>query len=83
LQTDDIKLYGKDSDYWKIVSLPDELSSEYGQRNSRILNAISPGLGELTSTLTYFSGHQESKEVRKLYIFGKPFVSFHLLVLQE
>ncbi|CAD5333574.1 unnamed protein product [Arabidopsis thaliana] len=65
-ETDDIKLYGKDSDYWKIVSLPDELSSEYGQRNSRILNAISPGLGELTSTLTYFSGHQESKEVLKV-----------------
>ncbi|KAG7544003.1 Bacterial Ig-like group 2 [Arabidopsis thaliana x Arabidopsis arenosa] len=65
-ETDDIKLYGKDSDYWKIFSLPDELSSEYGQQNSRILNAMSPGLGELTATLTYFSGHQESKEVLKV-----------------
>ncbi|XP_020868269.1 nuclear pore complex protein GP210 [Arabidopsis lyrata subsp. lyrata] len=65
-ETDDIKLYGKESHYWKIFSLPDELSSEYGQQNSRILNAMSPGLGELTATLTYFSGHQESKEVLKI-----------------
>lgn len=64
---DDIKLYGDDSDYWKIVSLPDDLSSEYGWRNSRILKAISPGLGELTASLTYFNGHHDSKEVRALY----------------
>ncbi|EOA18977.1 hypothetical protein CARUB_v10007615mg [Capsella rubella] len=65
-ETDDIKLHGSDSDYWKILSLPDELPSEYGQRNSRILNAISPGLGELTATLTYFNGHEDSKEVLKV-----------------
>ncbi|XP_010435974.1 PREDICTED: nuclear pore complex protein GP210-like [Camelina sativa] len=65
-ETDDIKLYGNDSDYWKILSLPDELPSEYSQRNSRILNAISPGLGEMTATLTYFNGHQDSKEVLKV-----------------
>uniref|UniRef100_A0A1J3FQQ1 BIG2 domain-containing protein n=1 Tax=Noccaea caerulescens TaxID=107243 RepID=A0A1J3FQQ1_NOCCA len=65
-EMDDIKLYGDDSDYWKIVSLPDDLSSEYGWRNSRILNAISPGLGELTASLTYFNGHHDSKEVLKV-----------------
>lgn len=64
MQTDDIKLYGNDSDYWKIFSLPDERSSEYGRRNSRILKAISPGLGELKATLTYFNEHRDSKEVR-------------------
>ncbi|ESQ46942.1 hypothetical protein EUTSA_v10027618mg [Eutrema salsugineum] len=65
-ETDDIKLYGDSSDYWKIVSLPDDLSSEYGWRNSRILKAVSPGLGELTATLTYFNGDQDSKEVLKV-----------------
>ncbi|KAF2594703.1 hypothetical protein F2Q70_00043684 [Brassica cretica] len=64
--TDDIKLYGEETDYWKIVSVPDDLSSEYGWRNSRILKAISPGLGELTAALTYFNGHQNSKEVLKV-----------------
>lgn len=66
-QTDDIKLYGQETDYWKIVSVPDDLSSEYGWRNSKILKAISPGLGEVTATLTYFNGHQNSKEARELY----------------
>ncbi|CAN6929466.1 unnamed protein product [Brassica oleracea] len=65
-ETDDIKLYGEETDYWKIVSVPDDLSSEYGWRNSRILKAISPGLGELTAALTYFNGHQNSKEVLKV-----------------
>ncbi|KAL1216051.1 Nuclear pore complex protein [Cardamine amara subsp. amara] len=65
-ETDDIKLYGNDSDYWKIFLLPDDFSSEYDRRNSRILKAISPGLGDLTATLTYFNGHQDSKEVLKV-----------------
>ncbi|KAL0662458.1 hypothetical protein Bca4012_099295 [Brassica carinata] len=65
-ETDDIKLYGEETDYWKIVSVPNDLSSEYGWRNSRILKAISPGLGELTAALTYFNGHQNSKEVLKV-----------------
>lgn len=56
--------------------MPDDLSSEYGWRNSRILKAISPGLGELTAALTYFNGHQNSKEVRELYFLSlKTFLS--------
>ncbi|CAN8257909.1 unnamed protein product [Cochlearia groenlandica] len=65
-ETDDIKLYGDGSVYWKIASAPEDLSSEYGWRNSRILKAISPGLGELAATLTYFNGNQDSKEVLKV-----------------
>ncbi|XP_010528227.1 PREDICTED: nuclear pore complex protein GP210 [Tarenaya hassleriana] len=65
-KTDDIKLYGNESDYWKTFSVPEDVVLEYSSLNSRILTAISPGLGELMAALSYFSGHEKPKKVLKV-----------------
>jgi hypothetical protein len=41
----------------------DDIAVKHGWGNSRILKATSQGLGKLTASLTYLSGHQEKKEV--------------------
>ncbi|KDP46416.1 hypothetical protein JCGZ_10256 [Jatropha curcas] len=62
-ESDDLKLHDKHSGLWT-TSLPlEDIEAKYGWHNSRILQATSQGLGELTASLTYFSGHQETKEV--------------------
>ena len=63
MQNDDINLYDDHTDDWKIFPVSDYLAVIYGRKNSRILKAISQGLGNLTATLSYFSQHSEMKEV--------------------
>jgi hypothetical protein len=67
LQSDDVKLYDNQSDYWRTFLVSDDIAVKHGWRNSRILKASSQGLGKLMASLTYFTGDQETKEVLALY----------------
>lgn len=67
LQSDDLKLHDKQSDSWTTFLLPEDIEAKYGSHDSRILKATSQGQGELAASLSYFSGHQETKEVRLKY----------------
>ncbi|XP_021891982.1 nuclear pore complex protein GP210 [Carica papaya] len=62
-ESDDIKLYDQQSDNWKTSLVTEQIAQKYGSLNTRILKSTSPGLGKLTASLTYFSGHLNSKEV--------------------
>lgn len=63
LQSDDIKLFDNQSEYWRTFTVSDDSMLKHGWRNSRILKATSQGLGKLAGSLTYFSGHRDTKEV--------------------
>lgn len=65
-ESDDIKLYDQQSDNWKTSLVTEQIAQKYGSLNTRILKSTSPGLGKLTASLTYFSGHLNSKEVLKV-----------------
>ena len=67
LQSDDVKLYDNQSDYWRTFLVSDDIAVKHGWQNSRILKASSQGLGKLMASLTYFTGDQETKEVLALY----------------
>ncbi|KAF2308465.1 hypothetical protein GH714_009821 [Hevea brasiliensis] len=62
-ETDDLKLHDERSNYWTTFLPSEDIEAKYGWHNSRILRATSQGQGELTASLSYFSGHQETKEV--------------------
>ncbi|KAG8634965.1 hypothetical protein MANES_17G112100v8 [Manihot esculenta] len=62
-ESDDLKLHDKQSDSWTTFLLPEDIEAKYGSHDSRILKATSQGQGELAASLSYFSGHQETKEV--------------------
>ncbi|CAK7328121.1 unnamed protein product [Dovyalis caffra] len=64
--SDDLKLHNEQSEYWMVFSLSKDIVEKHGWQNSRILRATSPGLGKLTASLNYTSGHQERKEVHKV-----------------
>lgn len=62
-ENDDVKLHDDPSEIWSIVPS----SNHVGEKGiSRILKALSYGLGKLTATLTYSTGHEETKEVLKV-----------------
>ncbi|KAL3345007.1 hypothetical protein AABB24_024120 [Solanum stoloniferum] len=62
-ENDDVKLHDDPSEIWSIVPS----SNCVGEKGiSRILKALSYGLGKLTATLTYSTGHEETKEVLKV-----------------
>nr|XP_016476217.1 PREDICTED: nuclear pore complex protein GP210-like [Nicotiana tabacum] len=62
-ENDDVKLHGDSSEIWSIIPS----SNRIGEKGvSRILKALSCGLGKLTATLTYCTGHEETKEVLKV-----------------
>ncbi|GAV68566.1 RRM_1 domain-containing protein/Big_2 domain-containing protein [Cephalotus follicularis] len=65
-ENDDIKLNDNQSEFWKTLMVPDDIVAKQGWRYSRILKATSQGLGELTASLTYFSGNYDTKEVLKV-----------------
>ncbi|KAF5479668.1 hypothetical protein F2P56_000470 [Juglans regia] len=65
-ESDDVKLYDNQSDYWSTFIVKDEIAVKHGWQSSRILEATSQGLGKLMASLTYFSGHQETKEILKV-----------------
>ncbi|KAJ4729295.1 nuclear pore complex protein [Melia azedarach] len=65
-ESDDIKLFDNQSEYWRTFTVSDDSMLKHGWRNSRILKATSQGLGKLAASLTYFSGHRDTKEVLKV-----------------
>lgn len=62
LQSDDVKLYDNQSEYWRTFLVPDDIAVKHSWQ-TRILKATSQGLDKLMASLTYFTGHQETKEV--------------------
>lgn len=64
-ETDDVKLHDQ-SEYWNTFSVSDSIAAKHGWWNCKILKATSYGLGKLTATLAYSSGHDETKEVLKI-----------------
>lgn len=48
---------------WKTFLVSGGAMLKYGGKNSRILKTASEGMGRLIASLTYYSGHQDSKEV--------------------
>ncbi|GLU11334.1 hypothetical protein SLE2022_280890 [Rubroshorea leprosula] len=65
-ETDGVKLYDNQSEYWKTSIASKHLASKHGWQNSRLLKATSRGIGEFTASLTYYSGHLDKKEVLKV-----------------
>ena len=63
MQKEDVKLYYDQPEHWKNFPVPESAAVKYGWKQSRILNAISPGLGKLSASLTYSMGHLEGEEV--------------------
>lgn len=63
LQKDDVKVYDDQSDYWRTSWVSNDIALKHGWRNSKILEAYSPGLGKLTASLSYPGGADDRKEV--------------------
>ncbi|BAU00962.1 hypothetical protein VIGAN_11010600 [Vigna angularis var. angularis] len=65
-ENDDVKVYDNDSDqYWKTFFVSNDIAVKHGWRNSKILEAYSPGLGKLTASLSYPGGADDKKEIIK------------------
>ncbi|KAK4603548.1 hypothetical protein RGQ29_012174 [Quercus rubra] len=64
-ESDDVKLYDNQSEYWRTFLVPDDIAVKHSWQ-TRILKATSQGLDKLMASLTYFTGHQETKEVLKV-----------------
>ncbi|KAI3985657.1 hypothetical protein MKX01_033940 [Papaver californicum] len=62
-ERDDVKLQYNDSVHWTSFVVPESIAVKHGWRNSRILKATFQGLGRLTASLTYHTGHSETTEV--------------------
>lgn len=62
-ESDDIELYGDQSKFWNVLPVPDSVMVK---GKTRILNAISYGLGKLMAVLRYSSRNDERKEVIKV-----------------
>ncbi|MED6170545.1 hypothetical protein PIB30_032004 [Stylosanthes scabra] len=60
-ENDDIKVYDSHS-YFKTFLVSNDVAVKRGWRNSKILEAFSPGLGKLTASLTYSAGADNKKE---------------------
>uniref|UniRef100_A0A5B7BTW7 BIG2 domain-containing protein n=1 Tax=Davidia involucrata TaxID=16924 RepID=A0A5B7BTW7_DAVIN len=65
-ESDDVILHDNQSKYWNTFRVSDSIAVKHRWWNSRILKATSCGLGKLTATLSYSSGHHEAKEVLKV-----------------
>lgn len=65
-ENEDVKLYYDQPEHWKNSPVPQSAALKYGWKHSRILIARSPGLGKLSASLTYSTGHLEGKEVLKV-----------------
>lgn len=63
LQNDDVKVYDYRSDYWRTVSVSNDIAVRHGWRNTKLLKAYSPGLGNLTASLSYPGGADDKKKV--------------------
>ncbi|OVA20622.1 Bacterial Ig-like [Macleaya cordata] len=65
-ESDDVKLQYNDSTHWTTFLVPDNIAVKHGWQSSRFLKATSQGLGRLTASLTYPTGHPETIEVLKV-----------------
>lgn len=65
-ESDDLKLYDDYSEFWNMFPVSDNITSKRACLNSKVLRAMSYGLGKLTATLTYSNGINEVKEVLKV-----------------
>ncbi|CAA0831085.1 Nuclear pore complex protein GP210 [Striga hermonthica] len=64
-ESDVIELHDNGDEFWNIVPLS-EHEDVIAEKNCRVLNANSYGLGKLIATLSYSSGHDTWKEVVKV-----------------
>ncbi|KAL8475384.1 hypothetical protein ACS0TY_028160 [Phlomoides rotata] len=62
-ESDEIELHDNQEDFWNILPFSESTTTK---RNNRILEASSYGLGKLTATLAYSTGHDKRKEVLKV-----------------
>ncbi|KAL8555147.1 hypothetical protein ACS0TY_003084 [Phlomoides rotata] len=62
-ESDEIELHDNQEDFWNILPFSEGTTTK---RNNRILEASSYGLGKLTATLAYSTGHDKRKEVLKV-----------------
>ncbi|XP_027187547.1 nuclear pore complex protein GP210 isoform X1 [Cicer arietinum] len=65
-ENDDVKVYDYQSDYWKTVWVSNDIAVKHGWRNTKILKAYSPGLGNLTASVSYPGGADDKKEIIKV-----------------
>lgn len=81
LQNDDVKVYDYQSDYWKTVWVSNDIAVKHGWRNTKILKAYSPGLGNLTASVSYPGGADDKKEVivLSLMLFYRGYLLLHSL----
>ncbi|CAA0820165.1 Nuclear pore complex protein GP210 [Striga hermonthica] len=64
-ESDVTELHDNGDEFWNIVPVS-EREGVIAEKNCRVLNANSYGLGKLTATLSYSSGHDTRKEVVKV-----------------
>ncbi|KAI3474918.1 hypothetical protein Pfo_030229 [Paulownia fortunei] len=62
-ESDEIELHDNQDEFWNILPVSEGVTAK---RNYRILNANTYGLGKLTATLAYSTGHDMRKEVLKV-----------------
>ncbi|KAL3833124.1 hypothetical protein ACJIZ3_007860 [Penstemon smallii] len=62
-ETDEIELHDNQEEFWDILPVSEGITAK---RHSRILRANSYGLGKITATLAYSTGHDMRKEVLKV-----------------
>ncbi|PIN01198.1 Nuclear pore complex, gp210 component [Handroanthus impetiginosus] len=62
-ESDEVELHDNQDEYWNILPVSEGTTTK---RNYRFLNANSYGLGKLTATLAYSTGHDIRKEVLKV-----------------
>ncbi|CBI34863.3 unnamed protein product, partial [Vitis vinifera] len=65
-ESDEVSLQYNQSIYWKAFLVSDRIAVKHDWWNSRILKMTSEGLGNLTASLSYFSGQPGRKEVLKV-----------------
>jgi nuclear pore complex protein Nup210 len=63
LQNDDVNVYDYRSDYWRTVSVSNDIAVKHGWRNTKLLKAYSQGIGNLTASVSYPGGADDRKEV--------------------
>lgn len=63
LQNDVVKVDDYRSDYWRTVPVSNDIALKHGWRNTKILKAYSPGLGNLAASVNYLGGADDKKKV--------------------
>ncbi|XP_058778625.1 nuclear pore complex protein GP210 isoform X1 [Vicia villosa] len=61
-ENDDVKVDDYWSDYWRTVPVSNDIALKHGWRNTKILKAYSPGLGNLAASVNYLGGADDKKK---------------------